>query len=40
MGHRSITTTIVSYGHLERSMMPGAAAKTEAVLGIRDISVT
>jgi hypothetical protein len=27
-------------GHLERSMTPGAAAKTEAALGIRDMSVT
>jgi hypothetical protein len=40
MGHRSITTTITNYGHLESSMMPGAAAPTEAALGIRDMPVT
>jgi len=40
MGHRSITTTIANYRHLEPSMMPGAAAQTEAALGIRDIDVT
>jgi integrase len=40
MGHRSITTTIANYGHLERSLMPGAAAQTEAALGVRDMDVT
>jgi integrase len=34
MGHRQIATTINSYGHLERTMIPDAAARAEnAVLG-------
>ena len=32
MGHRSITTTIANYGHLERTMIPDAAARAEAAL--------
>ena len=32
MGHRSITTTIRAYGHLERTMIPDAAARAEAAL--------
>ena len=34
MGHRDIATTIRNYGHLERTLIPDAAARTEAaVLG-------
>jgi hypothetical protein len=34
MGHRDIATTIRNYGHLERALIPDAAARTEAaVLG-------
>jgi integrase len=40
IGHASIATTIANYGHLEPSMMPDAAARTEAALGIRDMGVT
>lgn len=32
MGHKSITTTIRAYGHLERTMIPDAAARTEDAL--------
>jgi integrase len=32
LGYRSITTTIRAYGHLERTMVPDAAARTEAAL--------
>ena len=32
MGHRSITTTIRAYGHLERTMIPEAAARAEAAI--------
>lgn len=34
MGHRDIATTIRNYGHLERTLIPDAASRTEAaVLG-------
>ena len=32
MGHRQISTTIRAYGHLERTMIPGAAARAEEAL--------
>jgi hypothetical protein len=32
MGHRSITTTIRAYGHVEKTMIPDAAARAEAAL--------
>jgi integrase len=32
MGHRSITTTIRAYGHMERTMVADAAARAEAPL--------
>jgi integrase len=32
MGHRHIATTIRAYGHLERTMIPDAAARSEAAL--------
>jgi integrase len=34
MGHKSITTTIRNYGHLEPSMNPDAADRTAAALGL------
>jgi integrase len=34
MGHTDIRTTIRNYGHFEPSLLPGAAAKTEAALGV------
>ena len=32
MGHRQITTTIRAYGHLERTLIPDAAARSERAL--------
>ncbi|MDH3227452.1 MAG: site-specific integrase, partial [Thermoleophilia bacterium] len=32
MGHRQISTTINSYGHLERTMIPDAAARAESAV--------
>jgi hypothetical protein len=32
MGHKTITTTIRNYAHLEPSMLPAAAARAEAGL--------
>lgn len=34
MGHRSITTTITNYGHLEPSMTATAARRVEAAMGV------
>jgi integrase len=39
MGHRDIATTIRNYGHLERTLIPDAALRTEAaVLGRETVS--
>ena len=35
MGHRDIATTIRNYGHLERTLIPDAAARTEAAVLVR-----
>lgn len=32
MGHRDIATTIRNYRHLERTLIPDAAARTEAAV--------
>jgi hypothetical protein len=37
MGHASSQTTIANYGHLERTVFPEAAARTEAAILARHV---